>query len=164
MNRTPTAARRPIPMEPLNQSAAALSGPFAPTYRFENLEIHKVFLRFPNLNLEQNPSLTTLAIESEVPYNGQTELLTTSTNAAGRQTTYEYYLSSGRAKSTYQSGVAAIGYTYSGGRLSQLDRKTYRSGAAQHQYYKQENSDALGGFQRCARAIFSFWSTVSMSS
>ena len=68
-------------------------------------------------------------------YNGQTELLTTSTNAAGRQTTYEYYLSSGRAKSTYQSGVAAIGYTYSGGRLSQLDRKTYRSGTAQHQYY-----------------------------
>lgn len=68
-------------------------------------------------------------------YNGQTELLATSTNAAGRQTTYEYYLSSGRAKSTYQSGVAAIGYTYSGGRLSQPDRKTYRSGAAQHQYY-----------------------------
>ena len=68
-------------------------------------------------------------------YNSQTELLATSTNAAGRQTTYEYYLSSGRAKSTYQSGVAAIGYTYSGGRLSQLDRKTYRSGAAQHQYY-----------------------------
>lgn len=68
-------------------------------------------------------------------YNGQTELLATSTNAAGRETTYEYYLSSGRAKSTYQSGVAAIGYTYSGGRLSQLDRKTYRSGAAQHQYY-----------------------------
>ena len=83
---------------------------------------------------------------------------------AGRQTTYEYYLSSGRAKSTYQSGVAAIGYTYSGGRLSQLDRKTYRSDTAQHQYYKQENSDALGGFQRCVRAIFSFWSTVSMSS
>ena len=68
-------------------------------------------------------------------YNGQTELLATSTNAAGRQTTYEYFLSSGRAKSTYQSGVAAIGYTYSGGRLSQLDRKTYRSGTAQHQYY-----------------------------
>ncbi len=50
------------PKEPLNKSAAALSGPFAPTYRFENLEIHKVFLQFPNLNLEQNPSLTTLAI------------------------------------------------------------------------------------------------------
>ncbi len=53
--------------EPLNQSAAALSGSFVPAYRFENLEIHKVFLRFPNLNLEQNPSLTALAIESEIP-------------------------------------------------------------------------------------------------
>jgi len=48
--------------EPLNQSAAALSGSFVPAYRFENLEIRKGFLRFPNLNLEQNPSLTTLAI------------------------------------------------------------------------------------------------------
>ena len=38
--------------EPLNQSAAALSGSFAPTDRFENFEIHKVFLQFPNLNLE----------------------------------------------------------------------------------------------------------------
>ncbi|MDY4232045.1 MAG: hypothetical protein SOX74_08195 [Candidatus Faecousia sp.] len=55
-------------MEPLNQSAAALSGSFVPAYRFENLEIRKGFLRFPNLNLEQNPSLTALAIESEVPY------------------------------------------------------------------------------------------------
>ena len=52
----------PILREPLNKSAAALSGSFAPTYRFENLEIHKVFLQFPNLNLEQNPSLTALAI------------------------------------------------------------------------------------------------------
>ena len=48
--------------EPLNKSAAALSGSFAQTFRFENLEIHKVFLQFPNLNLEQNPSLTALAI------------------------------------------------------------------------------------------------------
>jgi hypothetical protein len=48
--------------EPLNQSAAALSGSFAPTYRFENLEIRKGFLQFSNLNLEQNPSLTALAI------------------------------------------------------------------------------------------------------
>ena len=48
--------------EPLNKSAAALSGSFAPTYRFENLEIRKGFLQFPNLNLKQNPSLTTLAI------------------------------------------------------------------------------------------------------
>ena len=42
-----------IAREPLNQSAAALRGPFAPAYR---LEIRKGFLRFPNLNLEQNPS------------------------------------------------------------------------------------------------------------
>ena len=49
-------------MEPLNQSTAALSGSFAPTDRFENLEIHKVFLQFANLNLEQNPSLNALAI------------------------------------------------------------------------------------------------------
>ena len=48
--------------EPLIKSAAALSGSFAPTYWFENLEIRKGFLRFPNLNLEQNPSLTALAI------------------------------------------------------------------------------------------------------
>ena len=50
------------PKEPLNKSSAALSGSFAPTDRFENFEIHKVFLQFPNLNLEQNPSLTALAI------------------------------------------------------------------------------------------------------
>jgi transposase-like protein len=48
--------------EPLNKLAAALSGSFAPTFQFENLEIHKVFLQFSNLNLEQNPSLTALAI------------------------------------------------------------------------------------------------------
>ena len=41
--------------EPLNKLAAALSGSFAPTYWFENLEIHKVFLQFPNLNLETKP-------------------------------------------------------------------------------------------------------------
>ena len=51
-----------VARKPLNKSAAALSGSFAPTFRFENLEIHKVFLQFPNLNLEQNPSLTALAI------------------------------------------------------------------------------------------------------
>jgi hypothetical protein len=57
-----TANNWPKAREPLNKSAAALNGSFAPTYRFENLEIHKVFLQFPNLNLEQNPSLTALAI------------------------------------------------------------------------------------------------------
>ena len=45
----------------LNKSAVADSGSFVPTFRFENLEIHKVFLQFSNLNLEQNPSLTALA-------------------------------------------------------------------------------------------------------
>ncbi|MGM9524306.1 MAG: hypothetical protein ACI3VU_07830 [Faecousia sp.] len=39
--------------EALNKSVAALSGSFAATYRFENLEIHKVFLRFSNLNLRK---------------------------------------------------------------------------------------------------------------
>ncbi|MBS6491516.1 MAG: hypothetical protein KH614_03095, partial [Firmicutes bacterium] len=34
-----TAPAEVIPKEPLNKSAAALSGSFAPTYRFENLEI-----------------------------------------------------------------------------------------------------------------------------
>ena len=59
----PTAQlSRAAPKEPLNKSAAALSGSFTPTYWFENLEIRKGFLRFPNLNLEQNPSLTALAI------------------------------------------------------------------------------------------------------
>ena len=43
---------KPVAREPLNQSSAALSGSFAPTDRFENFEIHKVFLQFPNLNLE----------------------------------------------------------------------------------------------------------------
>ena len=74
------AASRSIPMEPLNQSAAALSGSFAPTDRFENLEIlrsrwrlcrltdaacplrvHKVFLRFSNLGLAKNLSPNLLA-------------------------------------------------------------------------------------------------------
>ena len=63
-----------MPREPLNQSAAAVSGSFAPAYRFENFEIRKGFLRFSNLNLEQNPSLTTLAIESELPWRPEGSL------------------------------------------------------------------------------------------
>ena len=49
------------------QIAAALSGSFAATFRLENLEIHRVFLQFSNLNLQQNLSLTALAIYSELP-------------------------------------------------------------------------------------------------
>ena len=47
--------------ESLNKSAAALVGSFAATFRLENLEIHKVFLRFFNLDLRQNLSPTALA-------------------------------------------------------------------------------------------------------
>ena len=47
--------------EAQNKSAAALGGSFAATFRFENLEIHKVFLRLSNLNLRQNLSPTALA-------------------------------------------------------------------------------------------------------
>ena len=53
--------------ESLSQSAAALSGSFAPDFQFESLEIHKIVPRFSNLNLEQNLSLTALAIDSELP-------------------------------------------------------------------------------------------------
>ena len=44
----------------LINSSAVFSGSFVPTIQFEKLEIHKVFLRFPNFYLEQNLSLTTL--------------------------------------------------------------------------------------------------------
>ena len=57
----PVSTRRVYTREPLNKSAAADSGSFAPTFRFENLEIHKVFLRFSNLILQQNLSPTALA-------------------------------------------------------------------------------------------------------
>ena len=42
------------PWEPLNESAAALSGSFVPTDRSEYFEIRKGFLQVSNLNLEQN--------------------------------------------------------------------------------------------------------------
>ncbi|MBR2047234.1 MAG: hypothetical protein IJ960_01420, partial [Oscillospiraceae bacterium] len=45
----------------LNKSSAAADGSFDPTYPFENREIHKVFLRFPNFNLGQNLSPSALA-------------------------------------------------------------------------------------------------------
>ena len=49
------------PWETLNKSPVAAGGSFAPAIQFEKLEIHKVFLRFPNFNLEQNVSLIALA-------------------------------------------------------------------------------------------------------
>ena len=42
-------------------ASADISGSFVPILRFEKLEIHPVFLRFPNLILEQNLSLLSLA-------------------------------------------------------------------------------------------------------
>ena len=41
--------------------SAAFGGSFAPILRFEKLEIHKVFLRFPSLVLKQNLSPNALA-------------------------------------------------------------------------------------------------------
>ena len=47
--------------ETLIESSAAAAGSFAPTLQFCKLEIHKVFLRFQNLNLEQNLSPSAFA-------------------------------------------------------------------------------------------------------
>jgi hypothetical protein len=46
--------------EALINSPAVISGSFATTFQFEKLEIHTVFLRFPNFNLRQNLSLILL--------------------------------------------------------------------------------------------------------
>ena len=57
------------------------------------------------------------------------------TNAAGKATTYTYDSDTLRASSTYREGIANIDYGYTNGALTSLDRKTFRDGAAQHQYY-----------------------------
>jgi hypothetical protein len=49
------------------KSPAAVGGSFAPTLQFGKLEIHEVFLRFPNFDLRQNllpPALVNLIIAS----------------------------------------------------------------------------------------------------
>ena len=46
--------------EALIKSSAVDGGSFSPNLRFEKLEIHKVFLRFPNLALTKNLSPPTL--------------------------------------------------------------------------------------------------------
>ena len=43
------------------QFMARFGGPFPPILRFEKLEIHKVYLRFPNLDLTKNLSPNQLA-------------------------------------------------------------------------------------------------------
>ena len=57
------------------------------------------------------------------------------TNAAGKATTYTYDSATLRTNSTFRSGIANIDYGYTDSRLTTLDRKTFRDGAAQHQYY-----------------------------
>ena len=47
--------------ESLNKSPAAVVGSFSSAFRFEKLEIHKVFLRFSNLNPPKNLSTSALA-------------------------------------------------------------------------------------------------------
>ena len=48
--------------ETLNQSSAADARSFSSIHRYEKLEIHKVFLRFPYLALPKNLSPSTLAV------------------------------------------------------------------------------------------------------
>ena len=68
-------------------------------------------------------------------YNSLAEQLILTTDALGRTTEYTYDANSRRTAMVYRHGVAAIDYGYENGRLATLDRKTYRSGAAQHQIY-----------------------------
>ena len=57
------------------------------------------------------------------------------TNAKNQSTNYTYDPATLRSKNTYRDGIANIGYSYTNGRLTTLDRKTFRSGTEQHQYY-----------------------------
>ena len=68
-------------------------------------------------------------------YNSLAEQLILTTDALGRTTEYTYDANSRRTAMVYRHGVAAIDYGYENGRLATLDRKTYRSGAEQHQIY-----------------------------
>ncbi len=68
-------------------------------------------------------------------YNSLAEQLILTTDALGRETNYTYDANSRRTTMVYRHGVAAIDYGYENGRLATLDRKTYRSGATQHQIY-----------------------------
>ena len=68
-------------------------------------------------------------------YNSLAEQLILTTDALGRTTNYTYDANSRRTTMVYRHGVAAIDYGYENGRLATLDRKTFRSGATQHQIY-----------------------------
>jgi hypothetical protein len=47
--------------ETMKKPSSAPDESFAPTLQFVKLEIHKVFLRFPNFNLSQNLSPSAIA-------------------------------------------------------------------------------------------------------
>ena len=68
-------------------------------------------------------------------YNSLTEQLLQTKDALKRETNYTYDANSRRTTMVYRHGVAAIDYGYENGRLATLDRKTFRSGATQHQIY-----------------------------
>ena len=68
-------------------------------------------------------------------YNSLTEQLLQTKDALKRETNYTYDANSRRTAKVYRPGVAAIDYGYENGRLATLDRKTFRSGATQHQIY-----------------------------
>ena len=73
--------------------------------------------------------------ETLYDYNSLTEQLLQTKDALKRETNYTYDANSRRTTMVYRHGVAAIDYGYENGRLATLDRKTYRSGTAQHQIY-----------------------------
>ena len=68
-------------------------------------------------------------------YDAYTGLVNSITNAKNQSTNYTYDPATLRSKNTYRDGIANIGYSYTNGRLTILDRKTFRSGTEQHQYY-----------------------------
>ena len=68
-------------------------------------------------------------------YDAYTGLVNSITNAKNQSTNYTYDPATLRSKNTYRDGIANIGYSYTNGRLTTLDRKTFRSGTEQHQYY-----------------------------
>lgn len=65
-------------------------------------------------------------------YNPNTEQLS-STTQNGVTVNYTYN-ADGTPHMTYQSGVAALTYSYAGGQLTQIDRKSFLGSAEQHQY------------------------------
>ena len=74
-------------------------------------------------------------------YYGDTGLLKTIENAKQQITEYAYNTATLRPTSTYRNGIACINYGYTDGRLTSLDRKTFREGSEQHQYYSFAYND-----------------------